>query len=75
MASVKFTKDSTEFQMFADYWNLCQKYWEVETDEKYWEELVLDIDDFHRKYSNEPLAKKLALALVDYLEERNREHG
>lgn len=75
MASVKFTKDSTEFHMFADYWNICQKYWNVEKDEKYWEDLVFDIEEFHKKYTDVPLSKKLALALLEYLEERNRNNG
>ena len=34
MAEVKFAKGSEEWQMFMDFWALCQKYWEPEeTDE------------------------------------------
>ena len=35
MASVKFSKGSEEWQMFIDYWNLCQKHWQVESTDEY----------------------------------------
>ena len=52
MAEVKFTKGSEEWQMFMDYWGLCQKYWKPEPADEYWEALVVEMDVFYKKYGN-----------------------
>ena len=74
MVSVKFGKDSKEFQMFADYWNMCQKYWNIKVDnDKEWEQLVYDVQVFCENYSQISIARKLASALLDDLEKRCKE--
>lgn len=68
MASRKFPKGSDEWQMFTAFWKLCQKYWEPEDDDKYWQDLIQDVNDFSAKYNN-LFAKNVALAFIDTLEE------
>lgn len=71
MVAVKFAKESQEFKMFADYWNMCQKYWNIkDTDDKEWEQLVYDMQVFCETYTEISLARKLASALLDDLEKR-----
>ena len=70
MAAVKFLKGSEEYQMFVDYWALVQKHYEVDDTDAYWESAVTELGKFDKKYSNYPLARKLALAYLDELEER-----
>lgn len=70
MAAQRFEKGSEEWLMFMDFWNLCQKFYVPEASDNYWQELVNSVNDFYEKFAKIPLAKKLALALCDMLEER-----
>ena len=67
----KFAKGSSEWMMFMDYWALCQKYWEPDDNDDYWESVVKETDVFYRKYNSE-FAKSLALTLVNELEKKSR---
>ena len=67
----KFEKGSSEWMMFMDYWALCQKYWEPDDNDDYWESVVKETDVFYRKYNSE-FAKSLALTLVNELERKSR---
>lgn len=68
----KFAKGSSEWMMFMDYWALCQKYWEPDDNDDYWESVVKETDVFYRKYNSE-FAKSLALTLVNELERKSRQ--
>jgi len=72
MASVKFEKDSLEWCMFQDYWKLCQELWVPEDRDEYWSWVVKRVSEFMEKYENMDLAKKIALGLLDTLEEKER---
>lgn len=75
MTPAIFSKDSKEFQMFGDYWNLCKKYWNIkQSDSDEWEQFVYDVQEFCEKYECVSLARKIALALLNDLEERCKEH-
>ena len=67
----KCAKGSSEWMMFMDYWALCQKYWEPDDNDDYWESVVKETDVFYRKYNSE-FAKSLALTLVNELERKSR---
>ena len=67
----KFAKGSSAWMMFMDYWALCQKYWEPDDNDDYWESVVKETDVFYRKYNSE-FAKSLALTLVNELERKSR---
>lgn len=69
MAEKRFVKGSEEWQLFMDYWSLCQKYWEPENKDVYWENAVKNTDEFYKKYNTE-FARTLALCLIDELERR-----
>lgn len=62
-------KGSEEFQMFQDFWALYKNYGIAEQSDEYWEELLKASDEFCRKY-NSTLARKLALAVIETLEEQ-----
>lgn len=68
MAEVKFAKGSEEWQMFMDYWALCQKYWEPEDSDEWWEETLHEIDVFAKKYGSTVFVRGLCMALVNELE-------
>ena len=67
----KFAKGSSEWMMFMDYWALCQKYWDPDDNDDYWESVVKETDVFYRKYNSE-FSKSLALTLVNELERKSR---
>ena len=70
LAGVKFSKGSEEWQMFMDYWALCQKFWNPEDNDDYWDAVVKETDAFYKKY-NSQFARSLALTLVEELERRS----
>ena len=72
MAEVKFVKGSEEWQMFMDYWALCQKYWIPEESDEWWENALHEIDVFAKKYGATVFVRRLGIALVDELEARNK---
>ena len=77
MAEKKFSKGSEEWQMFMDYWALCQKYWEPEESDEWWEEALGKIDELSKKYGSTVFIIGLCMALVNELElkEKSRKKG
>ncbi len=75
MAAVKFNKGTEEWQMFQDYWNLCQNNWGIENSNEYWLNLINATDDFAEKYKGSIFAKKIAIAFLDAQEERRKQLG
>ncbi|MCR5755527.1 MAG: hypothetical protein K6G30_12050 [Acetatifactor sp.] len=73
MAEKKFVKGSEEWQLFMDYWALCQKYWTPEDTDEWWDEALSEINQFAKKYGNGMFARRLALALVDELEVKHHD--
>ncbi len=71
MAEVKFSKGTEEWELFQDYWNLCQSVWEIEDNDDYWQSVVDSTDRFYKKYQNS-FARGLALVLVNELERRSK---
>lgn len=71
MAGVKFGKGSDEWQMFMDYWALCQAYWEPEDSDSFWEEMTEAADKFYKKY-NTDFARALALEFVNEVERKSK---
>lgn len=75
MAEKKFSKGSEEWQMFQDYWKLCQKLWILEESDEYWEQVIKLSQEFHEKY-NTVFSKHAAIALINSLDEKyKKEHG
>ena len=68
MAEVKFAKGSEEWQLFMDYWALCQKYWKPEKTDEWWDEVISEIDKFAKKYGSTVFVRGLCMALINKLE-------
>lgn len=69
----KFEKGTKEYQMFLDYWNLCQRHWEPERSDEYWNLAIADVDEFVKQHKNCLMASHLGLALINTLEEKSKE--
>ena len=55
---VKFDKNSKEFQLFGDFYNLVKNYYETEETEEYWQDVMKAMTDFQKKYGVDNLEKK-----------------
>lgn len=66
------TNKDTMRPVFVDYWRLCQSLWIVELDEKYWENVIKQANDFYNKHKT-LFARRLALALTEKLEAEFKE--
>lgn len=69
MGSKRFEKDSIEFKMFGEFWNVCQKYYVVEPDNAdYWMEMTSAMIDFGEKYNKQTngFSKLLALSFIEH---------
>lgn len=67
-----FEKDSKEFKMFGDYYNLTKKWCEGVKSIKEYDAFAQDLQHFNGKYKDGKcgiLARKLALALNNYVDE------
>lgn len=68
MAYKRFDKDSMEFKMFNEFWQVFQQFGEVEQTEIYWESLTNRCRDFSEKYGE--FGKQLMLVTFEELERR-----
>jgi hypothetical protein len=73
MASKRFSKDTEEFMMFQEFWQLCQKYWEPEDNDSYWENVAADSSTFTKKYSGSVFAKEVSMAFLTSLDIKSKE--
>ena len=69
----KFRKGCEMYFMFQDFWNLVQNYWRMEDVDEYWDNLVMSISKFMKKYPTE-FAKSLAFAFLNEKERQRREN-
>lgn len=68
-----FRKLGVEREMFADFYRLCEKYWDVEDNDEYWRKVTNDVESFSKKYaSDDKFASKISLALLERLEFEER---
>ena len=72
MAAQKFEKGASEWQMFTDYWKMCQELWIPEDQDEYWEKVIDLSDKFYKKYQN-PFARSLTIAIVEELDRKWKE--
>lgn len=72
MAKVKIEKGSMVWRMFSDFYLLCQNYWEPEKTDDWWREVTDKANRFAEKYKDVFLGRFLAMALILYLEDKER---
>ena len=72
MAEVKFEKGSEEWEMFMDFWKMCQKHWIPDETEEYWIALADDINEFYKKHKTS-FAKRLYWALHQEMEQKMKD--
>ena len=73
MASKKFDKNSDEFKFFGEFWKWTQEHYIPEKSDEYWEELLASAGEISNKYKDNKLFPKLIVAVINYLEEVNKE--
>lgn len=66
---IKLGKDTNEFKMFMDFWNIMQEVWGIEDSLDYINSTVKLMDGFLKKY-NTPFAEGLIGVLQSELQRR-----
>lgn len=74
MSRRNFDKDSPEWKMIGDFWELVKSDWDIDIDDgdKYWDKLKNDCMKFQKAHEHIPFAMKLACA---YLDEQKRKES
>ena len=68
----EFSKESEEYKMFGEYYQITKKWYEGVKDLKEYDAFTNEINEFTAKYKSGRcgmLARKLALALNNYVDE------
>lgn len=66
---IKLSKDTEQFQIMIDYWNLQQEIWGIEDTTEYRTHACQEINKFLKKH-NTPYAEGLSRVLLDELNRR-----
>lgn len=68
----EFKKDSLEWNMFKEFYQISLRFWKPELKDIYWKELIAAVDEFTAKFQDIPgnLATKIA---VDFIEAKEAE--
>ena len=75
MGSAKFTKESCEFKVFGDIWNLFRNNFVVEDTEVYWEKVIEEADEVTDKYVGTDayeLASIMVMSVLEYLDKKSK---
>lgn len=77
MASQKIGKESPEWGIWADLWKMLQEFAIPEDTDAYWGGMVRRAHEIDEKWNGNPLARKGALMIIDYLDYkwRKAKHG
>lgn len=70
-----FGKDSKEWQMFAEYFKLCEKFWDLpEKDtESFYDAAYKESGDFAEKYkTDDQFSYYLTMSLLDHIKHKWR---
>ena len=68
---VKLGKEHEDFKILNEWWDLFQKYYEIDEDKsKQAEEVIKDCEELCERHNNSVVAIKLSTALLGILEER-----
>ena len=67
----KFQKGSEMWSMFVEYWDLVQKYWNVEDVDEYWDCMIAACSQFLHKY-HASFAAGLVGAFIDEQERKRK---
>lgn len=75
MGEVRFSKGTEEWEVFTEFWNLCQKYWIPESTDSWWDEALGKIDTFSKKNGQTEFVRGLCMALINHLEVNHLEQS
>jgi len=74
MAALKFEKGSDKWNMFMEYWRICQSYWIPEESDEWWQEIINIVNEFSKKYGKDDLfVRGLCNSFMDGLKQRFEE--
>lgn len=78
MKNNKFSKNSIEWRMFGDIYQLVERYWIPEDKDEYWENVVSETDRLAEKYNNtsaQLFVNTFLSSFIAYLETKSKEEN
>ena len=55
----------TERSFFAEFYKLCEKYWNITDTDEYWNGMIRDTEDLNKRYKElQPLSKEIIVGFV-----------
>ena len=70
-----FTKKDEEFQIFNEFWNITQEFYEPESSDKYWQDFLDATVKFENNHKDNLLCNQMIVMLMDYLEKKYRKNN
>ena len=64
----------TEFLFFGEVWTLFKKFYNVQSEDSYWESLIESASEINKKY-NCKLCRDLLIAVLNELDRKGRDLG
>ena len=65
-------KGTEEWMFMSEFFQFCKKFWDVKTDDEYWDELINESHKLYAKYKT-TFAMHLLLGFIDTQEDKFRE--
>ena len=65
-------KGTEEWMFMSEFFQFCKKFWDMKTDDEYWDELIDESHKLYDKYKT-AFAKNLLLGFIDTQEDKFRE--
>lgn len=62
-------KETIEFQIFSDVWNFFKSYYQVESNDSFWDRLIEESNQIAKKYDNK-FANDLLIAVIKEMERK-----
>ena len=66
-------KATIEFQIFSDAWNFFKKYYVIQEDDEWWENMIAEADVITKKYSGSQFTRELIMVILNEIERKAKE--
>ena len=71
MASTKFDQKSKQWLMFRDLFQFVERFWIIQDNRQYWEEMIKAADDFEQKYQSDKL---FCAWIAEFISQKEQEY-
>lgn len=66
-------KSDEEFAIFQEFWSMLQNFFEPESTDEYWDDVITKANEFVRVHENNLLCEQLMIMMLTYLENKMKD--